>query len=202
MDYLDGGKRKKKAAPKKKKATSKAPKSKAKKGGCATCFVGGAGPFRVSDLKAAMNPTDLYEGSPVLELKLIKDYMARDAELSDIGQNLELINPLIKRSGQSLIVFYSPNCVHCVNLKDTLVGLAEKVKKLGIPVGAVNVNDVLNNNDLFAEYFKIKYYPTILWYKNGEYTIYDADKSRDIDSLMNFVCTMSGLCVPGQKQYF
>lgn len=189
---MDGGKKVKRVAKKASKAkpvARKAAKPAAKKAS-----------KRKSSSKGKLvlrgGASDLYLKTPVIELKLISDYIAQDKNPGNF--ELELINERIRKSNQALINVYSPGCPHCVDFKDTYVSMASKINNK-IPVAAINADDVINGNEILADYMNIKSYPTVLWYDKGEYTLYDG--KREMSDLMRYVCAKSGKCFPGYEVF-
>jgi thiol-disulfide isomerase/thioredoxin len=134
--------------------------------------------------------TDLFGDAVknVVELKLIKDYVALESDNGNV--NLQLINERFNNKN-GLIMFYSPTCPFCKDMGPRFTELS-KVLKNSFPLGAVNCIDSKNGNDLLGDYFKISAYPTIKYYNNGTYTDYSG--GRNVKDFLNYLCKSNGLC--------
>lgn len=135
--------------------------------------------------------TDLFDNKTikdVVELKLIKDYVAMETDTGNV--NLQLINDrFANKSG--LIMFYSPTCPFCKDMYPRFKQLGE-ILKGQFSLGAVNCLDSQNGNDLLGDYFKVAAYPTIKYYHNGQYVDYSG--GRNVKDFLNYLCKNNGLC--------
>ena len=115
---------------------------------------------------------DIYkEYSGVIELKY-KDFKI-------INKKIYITNKNFIEKNKGLIVFYAPWCKHCNIMGDDYSELAIVYKNI-FPLGAVNIEDINNNNDLLSSAAKIKTYPTIKKIgKNGLLQNYDTKFNKD-----------------------
>jgi thiol-disulfide isomerase/thioredoxin len=94
---------------------------------------------------------DIYHDySGVVELKY-KDFEIKDKKI--FIKNKNFLN-------KGFIVFYAPWCSPCKRMGDDYSELALTYKNI-YPIGAVNTEDIKNNNDLLSSIANVKQYPTI-----------------------------------------
>lgn len=82
-----------------------------------------------------------------------------------------------------LIEFYAPGCGHCEKLAPEYTKAAQKLLNLNPPIHIGKVNG-LENESLLSKY-KIKGFPTLLYFIDGEAINYTGDRTED--SIFSFV---------------
>jgi thiol-disulfide isomerase/thioredoxin len=114
------------------------------------------------------------------------------SEKADGKVNLKLNNPYF-RNKDGFILYYSPNCPHCVNFAPTYKELARRLKG-ACALGTVNCNDTLNGSNLLADFMSISGLPTLKFYNHlsGEYIDYTG--GRTVVELLEFLCKVKNLC--------
>lgn len=170
------------------------PQKKNNGGACVLRYTGGG-------------PGDLFGGGAgsVIELELLRDWLAEEHDAGDAS--LKLIHERFKNAKNSLLLFYDPICPHCRDFQPTYRRLGELLSggstsgggmSGGLPIGAVNVSNMVAGNELLADYMKIKAYPTVMLYNHSgdatSYKLYDGERS--LPKLLNFICIEAGVCVP------
>jgi len=88
----------------------------------------------------------------------------------------------------SMVIFYAPWCGHCRNMVKDVKDLANALKDEGFVIGTVNCDA---NSDINTVY-PVESFPTIFFIKDNQATEYKG--SRDLDSLVKFLCETLGTC--------
>jgi thiol-disulfide isomerase/thioredoxin len=84
----------------------------------------------------------------------------------------------------TILLFYSPGCVHCKNLKDGQEAVWPKIMqkyKGSIPIFEIDGD----NNPKLMQYYKIDGYPTIIKIGNQSHIVYNGDRS--FESIDKFI---------------
>lgn len=126
---------------------------------------------------------DIYTNTSVIELKY-NDFIHR---------KIQLLNHNDFKNKIGLIVFYAPWCIHCKNMKNDWIELSNLFKHKFI-LGAVNIEDIKNNNDKLSMMYNINQYPTIKYVtKTGRLMNYNGDSDKE--DLMYFICRKDLNCL-------
>lgn len=158
---------------------------------------------RFSMARRGLESNDYYGGkkTDIVELKLLNDYVARPRGL-DKGVNLELIaKGFLKNNRKGVVMMYNPSCPACEAIKIPYAEVAKKVKD-SLFVGSLNCMDLLHQNDLLADYYKVNATPTIKFF-NGNDMFYDYTGGPVTNEIMAWVLKMNEICkeVPKTSVY-
>ena len=111
----------------------------------------------------------------IIELKY-KDFI--------ISKNkIKINNDFFDNKG--LIVFYAPWRKHCQGISTDLINLSNDNLYI-FPIGAVNIEDIKNENHLLSKKAKIKQIPTIKYINSKGYLL-DYKYDINIDNLKYFI---------------
>lgn len=92
----------------------------------------------------------------------------------------------IHKDGQWLIMMYAPWCAHCKRLEPIWAHVAQHLHSSAIRVGRIDCTRFTS----VAQAFKVKGFPTILFFKGDKEFIYHGDRTRD--EIVNFALRLSG----------
>lgn len=114
---------------------------------------------------------DFYpKSSPVKELKY-KDFKYINKKPVITNKNF--------KGKTGLLLVYAPWCKHCKGFTELWNDLAQQYNYL-FPMGALNAEDIHNQNHQISSDLSVKFYPTIFVVsKNGRLTKYKYDETRD-----------------------
>ena len=111
----------------------------------------------------------------IIELKY-KDFI--------INKNkIKINNDFFNNKG--FIIFYAPWCKHCQDISTDLINLSNDNLYI-FPIGAVNIEDIKNENHLLSKKAKIKQIPTIKYINSKGYLL-DYNYDINIDNLKYFI---------------
>lgn len=124
---------------------------------------------------------DLYnQESGVLELKK-KDFKVNKKK------KIYTVTHKIFKNKQGLIIFYRPECIHCVNIVDTWSYISILFNNKFI-MSAVNTQNYKQNLNI-EDYLNIPFrYPTIR-YVNSKGHLKKYNGKLDRNSILSFICT-------------
>lgn len=122
---------------------------------------------------------DIYSQDKGISELVLSDFLYTD-------NKLYINNPNFKDK-KGLIIFYAPWCKHCKKISSFMINLALDNINL-FNIGAVNIENIEDKNDLLAVYAKVIQYPTIKYIKDdGSLENYPFDYTED--NLIYFVNT-------------
>jgi|SaaInlStandDraft_5_1057022.scaffolds.fasta_scaffold01855_9 thiol-disulfide isomerase/thioredoxin len=101
----------------------------------------------------------------VSELKY-KDFLIKKDELFIKHQDF--------LDNKSLIIFYAPWCQHCNKMYDDICELSI-TNLYKFKIGAVNINDIKNKNNILSDTLNIKYIPSIYIIKNKKLVLFNKE---------------------------
>jgi len=132
-----------------------------------------------------MDNKNLYDNVPGIYELSTKD-LIRHSDGSVLPVRNEFNNKVY------MLVYYAPWCGHCRNMVNDVKELANTLKDEGFMVGTINCE---RNSDL-SDKIVIDSFPQIYFVKENKAKKYDG--SRDLESMVNFLCETLGKC--GQKK--
>lgn len=91
----------------------------------------------------------------------------------------------IKSHSSALVMFYAPWCPHCKKIKPEFSEVAKEVNTENKVPGALGAVDCTVNGDLCTEQ-EVKRYPTLKYYKDGEFA-YKYTKKRTAEDMLAFM---------------
>ncbi|XP_026466424.1 protein disulfide-isomerase A5-like [Ctenocephalides felis] len=109
------------------------------------------------------------------------DWSDTDSEVVHLTS--DSFEPALKDEPSVLVMFYAPWCGHCKKMKPEYEKAAADMKNRNIP-GVLAALDATKEPTI-ASQFKVKGYPTIKYFVNGEYK-YDANV-READKIIEFM---------------
>ena len=92
------------------------------------------------------------------------------------NNKIKLINKKFHKK-KTLLLFYAPWCSHCKEMIPIWEEVADLFKNI-IMIGAINCDDIYNDNDSLKISFGIKYYPVVKY-------IDESGVIEDVDQLLN-----------------
>lgn len=114
---------------------------------------------------------DFYpDASPIKELKY-KDF--------DFSKKKPTLKHKKFKNKKGMIMVYAPWCQHCKGFIDTWNELGMQYNYV-FPLGAINAEDINNNNHELSASLSVGAYPTLFFVsKSGKLTKYKHNESRD-----------------------
>ena len=101
-----------------------------------------------------------------------------------VSKKLYITNEYFKNK-KGFIVFYAPWCKYSKKISELIIDIALSYLNI-ICVGAVNIENLKDNNDMLSVYANIEKYPTIkIIGLNG--ILEDYNKEYNIDNLIYFI---------------
>jgi len=110
-----------------------------------------------------------------------------DGEPGDhpIELDAEIYSKFLDKYPLVFVNFYAPWCVWCQRLHPTWDKLAHNVKESDMKVGIAIVDCVANN--ALCSSSKVRAFPTLRWFENGQAISPDYRGDRTLDGLTNFI---------------
>lgn len=132
-----------------------------------------------------MENKNLYDNQPGIKELDTKDLVRQsDGSVIPVGEEF--------KDKVYMLVFYAPWCGHCKHMVEDVKDLAKALKDEGFMVGTINCE---RNTDL-DDKIEISSFPTIYFVKENRAKKYDG--SRDLESMVNYLCQSLGKC--GKKK--
>ena len=114
-------------------------------------------------------------------ISLYKDTSVLELTYNDF-KNKKITNPSFKNK-KGLVLFYAPWCIHCKQMSDKWIDLAESFSDRFV-ISAINIDDLTVGNDKLLYTFKVKSYPTMFFVENNKLIPY---KEKNIDNIVYFI---------------
>ena len=114
-------------------------------------------------------------------LCLSNQFFGKDSSVIQLNKN-NFVKKVIKSNNIWLILFYAPWCGHCKEFHPEFEKLAKSTKGL-FKLGAVNCE---NDREL-AERYKIKGFPTMLFFGDDKNKVEEYEGDREADKIIDFL---------------
>lgn len=114
-------------------------------------------------------------------ISLYKDTSVLELTYNDF-KNKKITNSSFKNK-KGLVLFYAPWCIHCKQMRDKWIDLAESFSDRFV-ISAINIEDFTVGNDKLLYTFKVKSYPTMFFVENNKLIPY---KEKNIDNIVYFI---------------